>query len=77
MEAIVGADVDGRVAVFAALGEPVRLTLVDRLVTSDASPGELAPDVGLGSNLLAHHLRVLEEAGVIRRVRSVGDRRRS
>ena len=72
-----GADVDGRVAVFAALGEPVRLTLVDRLVTSDASPGELAPDVGLGSNLLAHHLRVLEEAGVIRRVRSEGDRRRS
>src|SRR5512132_2327841 len=77
MEANVDQNLDGRAAVFAALGEPVRLALVDRLVTGDASPGELAADVGLGSNLLAHHLRVLEDAGIIRRVRSEGDRRRS
>jgi ArsR family transcriptional regulator, arsenate/arsenite/antimonite-responsive transcriptional repressor / arsenate reductase (thioredoxin) len=82
MEADVGQELDGqnlvgRAAVFAALGEPVRLALVDRLVACDASPGELAADVGVGSNLLAHHLRVLEDAGVIRRVRSEGDRRRS
>jgi ArsR family transcriptional regulator, arsenate/arsenite/antimonite-responsive transcriptional repressor / arsenate reductase (thioredoxin) len=77
MEATVGEDVDGRAAIFAALGEPVRLTLVDRLVSGDASPGELAADLGLGSNLLAHHLRVLEEAGIIRRARSEGDKRRS
>jgi protein-tyrosine-phosphatase/DNA-binding transcriptional ArsR family regulator len=77
MEANVGPDLDGRAAVFAALGEPVRLALVDRLVAGDASPGELAADVGFGSNLLAHHLRVLEDAGIIRRVRSEGDRRRS
>jgi protein-tyrosine-phosphatase/DNA-binding transcriptional ArsR family regulator len=50
---------------------------VDLLGPGDASPGELAEAVGLGSNLLAHHLKVLEEAGVIRRVRSEGDRRRS
>ena len=72
-----GQNVDGRAAVFAALGEPVRLALVDRLVTGDASPGELAADLGLGSNLLAHHLGVLEGAGIIRRARSEGDRRRS
>ena len=72
-----GQDLDGRAAVFAALGEPVRLALVDRLVGGDASPSDLAADVGLGSNLLAHHLRVLENAGIIRRVRSEGDRRRS
>jgi ArsR family transcriptional regulator, arsenate/arsenite/antimonite-responsive transcriptional repressor / arsenate reductase (thioredoxin) len=77
MEASVGQSLHGRAAVFAALGEPVRLALVDRLVTGDASPGELAADVGLGSNLLAHHLGVLEDAGIIRRVRSEGDRRRS
>jgi DNA-binding transcriptional ArsR family regulator len=70
-------NLDGRAAVFAALGEPVRLALVDRLVAGDASPGELAADVGLGSNLLAHHLRVLEDAGIIRRVRSEADRRRA
>ena len=69
--------VERRAAVHAALGEPVRLAIVDRLGPGDASPGELAAAVGLGSNLLAHHLKVLEEAGVIRRVRSEGDRRRS
>ena len=77
MEANVAHNLDGRAAVFAALGEPVRLALVDRLVAGDASPGELAADVGLGSNLLAHHLRVLEDAGIIRRVRSEADRRRT
>jgi protein-tyrosine-phosphatase len=66
-----------RAAIFAALGEPVRLALVDRLVLGDLSPGQLATELGLGTNLLAHHLRVLEDAKVIRRVRSEGDRRRS
>lgn len=70
-------NVDTRAAVFAALGEPVRLALVDRLVLGDASPKDLATEFGLGSNLLAHHLHVLEEARVISRVRSEGDRRRS
>jgi protein-tyrosine-phosphatase len=66
-----------RAAVHAALGEPVRLALAERLITGDASPSDLAADLGLGTNLLAHHLRVLEHAGVIRRIRSEGDRRRS
>src|SRR6478735_9534822 len=69
--------VERRAAVHMALGEPVRLAIVDRLGPGDASPGELAEAVGLGSNLLAHHLKVLEEAGVVRRVRSEGDKRRS
>src|SRR5918999_4175409 len=64
-------------AVHAALGEPVRLALVDQLIAGDASPSDLAEALGLGTNLLAHHLKVLEAAGVIRRVRSEGDRRRS
>ena len=66
-----------RAAVHAALGEPVRLAIVDRLGPGDASPGELGEAVGVGSNLLAHHLKVLDEAGVIRRVRSEGDKRRN
>lgn len=70
-------DVDARARVLAALAEPVRMAMVDRLVLSDASPGELGQQIGLGSNLLAHHLRILEGAGIIRRVRSEGDRRRS
>lgn len=69
--------VQRRAAVHAALGEPVRLSIVDRLGPGDASPGELADAFGVGTNLLAFHLKVLEQAGVIRRVRSEGDRRRS
>jgi len=66
-----------RARMHAALGEPVRLTIVDQLALGDASPGELGAVVDLATNLLAHHLRVLEEAGLIRRVRSEGDKRRS
>ena len=70
-------DADNRAQILAALAESVRLAMVDRLVPGDASPSELAAHLRLGSNLLAHHLRVLEEAGVVRRLRSEGDRRRS
>ncbi len=66
-----------RARMHAALGEPVRLAIVDQLALGDASPGELAAVADLPTNLLAHHLKVLEGAGLIRRVRSEGDRRRS
>src|SRR5690348_2307636 len=66
-----------RARMYAAVGEPVRLRIVDHLVLGDASPGELGHLVGLPTNLLAHHLRVLDDAGLIRRVRSEGDRRRT
>src|SRR4051794_20099054 len=61
----------------AALGEPVRLAIVDHLALGDVSPGELGRVVKLQTNLLAHHLRVLVEAGLIRRIKSEGDGRRS
>jgi protein-tyrosine-phosphatase/DNA-binding HxlR family transcriptional regulator len=70
-------ELNRRARVHAALGEPVRLAIVDRLVPGDASPGELGAALGLATNLLAHHLGVLQDAGVIRRVRSEGDRRRT
>jgi protein-tyrosine-phosphatase len=60
----------------AALGDPVRLAIVDELVRSDRSPVELRRLTGAESNLLAHHLTVLEDAGVISRHRSSGDGRR-
>jgi ArsR family transcriptional regulator, arsenate/arsenite/antimonite-responsive transcriptional repressor / arsenate reductase (thioredoxin) len=67
----------GRVKVHAALGEPSRLAIVDRLMFGDMSPGELADLFGLPSNLLAHHLNVLGKAGLVERVRSEGDLRRA
>ncbi|MDQ1295690.1 MAG: hypothetical protein QG608_3575 [Actinomycetota bacterium] len=60
----------------AALGEPVRLAIIDRLVVEDASPGEFSNALGIPTNLLAHHLKVLSGAGLIRKERSEGDRRR-
>ena len=66
-----------RARVHAALAEPARLRIVDHLGLGDASPSELQALLGLPSNLLAHHLQVLERAGVVTRRRSESDRRRS
>ena len=70
-------DLARRAAVHAALADPARLQITDTLLAGDASPSELAALLGLPSNLLAHHLHVLEQAGVITRRRSEGDRRRT
>jgi protein-tyrosine-phosphatase len=66
-----------RAAVHAALADPARLTAIDTLVAGDASPSDLAAVLAMPSNLLAHHLRVLEQAGLVTRRRSDGDRRRA
>lgn len=66
-----------RARVHAALGEPARLAIVDRLTLGDASPTEVGRELGLPSNLLAHHLKLLEQVGVIERSRSEGDHRRT
>jgi protein-tyrosine-phosphatase len=66
-----------RAAAHAALGDPNRLALADAVGAGDASPSELARALGMSSNLLAHHLRVLESAGLVRRVPSEADGRRS
>jgi ArsR family transcriptional regulator, arsenate/arsenite/antimonite-responsive transcriptional repressor / arsenate reductase (thioredoxin) len=70
-------NVEMRARVHAALGDPARLAVVDELAVGDRSPSELGDLLGLPSNLLAHHLRLLEEAGVIERGRSEADRRRT
>jgi protein-tyrosine-phosphatase/DNA-binding transcriptional ArsR family regulator len=70
-------DLARRAAVHAALADPARLLITDTLLAGDASPSELAAMLGMPSNLLAHHLHVLEQAGIIARRRSEGDRRRT
>jgi protein-tyrosine-phosphatase len=65
-----------RAAIHAALADPHRLAIVDELTWSDRSPSALASAIGLGSNLLAHHLAILERAGVVERSTSAGDGRR-
>jgi len=72
----VDTDLVARAGAFAALGDPVRLAICDALTRSDRSPSELGHAVGVGSNLLAHHLDVLEKAGLVQRSSSHGDARR-
>ena len=69
-------DVAGRAQRHAALGDPVRLAIVDELAASDRAPVELQRLTNIPSNLLAHHLDVLEQVGLITRSRSSGDGRR-
>ena len=65
-----------RARIHAALGDVGRLRIVDTLGLGDASPSELATMLAMPSNLLAHHLKVLESAGVVTRRPSDGDARR-
>lgn len=65
-----------RAAVHRALGDPRRLRIVDALQLTDLTTGELATLTGLSTNLLAFHLKVLEDADVIARTTSEGDARR-
>ncbi|MFU8840567.1 MAG: helix-turn-helix domain-containing protein [Nitriliruptoraceae bacterium] len=65
-----------RAAVHRALGDTHRLAIVDALRLSDRPPSELARITGLGSNLVAFHLTVLEDADLVARTPSQGDARR-
>lgn len=69
-------EISERAARHAALGDPIRLAIVDLLAMSDRAPSELQRRVGVGSNLLAHHLDVLEHVGLVARFPSSGDGRR-
>jgi ArsR family transcriptional regulator, arsenate/arsenite/antimonite-responsive transcriptional repressor / arsenate reductase (thioredoxin) len=70
-------ELERRAILHAALADPARLRITDTLLAGDASPSELAAMLAMPSNLLAHHLHVLEQAGLITRRRSEGDRRRT
>ncbi len=65
-----------RAARHAALGDDRRLRIVDHLALTDATFADLQGVMKLPGNLLAHHLHVLEVAGLIHRHVSEGDRRR-
>lgn len=67
----------GRARLHAALSDTTRLAIVEALALGDATPSELRQFLGIPSNLLAHHLKVLETEGLVSRTRSEADRRRS
>ena len=69
-------DLAARARRHAALGEPARLAIVDELTVSDRAPIELREMLDIPGNLLAHHLDVLEQVGLLGRTKSSGDGRR-
>ncbi|MEU5948040.1 helix-turn-helix domain-containing protein [Micromonospora sp. NPDC047465] len=66
-----------RARIHAALGDPARLAIVDALTLGDASPGEIAHTLDMPTNLVAHHVKVLTDSGLVIKGRSEGDRRRT
>lgn len=69
-------DLAERANAHAALGDTRRLDIADHLALGDHTVAELAALTGMRGNLLAHHLDVLETAGLIERHTSEGDHRR-
>ena len=61
-------------AAFAALGDPVRRSLVARLALSDATVGELAEPFALTPQAISHHIGVLRRCGLVEQRRE-GTRR--
>jgi len=70
-------DLARRAAIFAALADQTRLRIVDLLTLGDLASSEIGSALDLRSNLIAHHLGVLESARIVTRTRSEFDRRRS
>ncbi len=66
-----------RARIHAALGDPARLAIVDALSLGDASPGGIAQDLQVPTNLVAHHVKVLADGGPLERTRSEADKRRT
>lgn len=57
------------VETFAALGDPVRQMIVERLTDGDATVNELAAMFPISLQAVSRHIKVLEAAGVVSRSR--------
>jgi DNA-binding transcriptional ArsR family regulator len=59
---------------FAALGDPTRLAILERLSLGDATVKELAEPFSVSLPAISRHLKVLERAGLISRGRAAQSR---
>jgi DNA-binding transcriptional ArsR family regulator len=55
---------------FAAMGDPTRLAILERLAEGEATVTELAEPFSMSMPAISRHLKVLETAGLIERGRS-------
>jgi DNA-binding transcriptional ArsR family regulator len=61
-------------AAFAALSEPMRRAIVERLATAPTTVGALARHLPVSRPAVSQHLKILKEAGLVD-VEAVGTRR--
>ncbi|RYZ04233.1 MAG: ArsR family transcriptional regulator [Myxococcales bacterium] len=61
--------VDALSATFSALADPTRRGILARLAKGEATVGELAQPFDISGPAISKHLKVLEEAGLVRRGR--------
>ena len=59
---------------FAALGDPTRIAILERLAEGDATVKELAEPFSVSLPAISRHLKVLERAGLITRGRAAQSR---
>lgn len=59
---------------FAALADPTRRAILARLSRGEASVGELAAPFSISQPAVSKHLKVLEQAGLIKRGRAAQSR---
>ncbi|MGL4310092.1 MAG: ArsR/SmtB family transcription factor [Paracoccaceae bacterium] len=60
--------------IFGALANPTRRAILDRLMAGEASVNDLAAPFALSQPTISSHLRVLEDAGLVRRGRRANAR---
>ena len=70
-------ELERRAAKHAALSDPARLRIIDLLTVGELAPSEIRDSLDMRSNLITHHLNVLESVGMLTRHRSEADKRRS
>ncbi len=58
-----------------ALGHPKRIAILDMLMQGVQCNCEIAAQLGLADNLISHHMRILEESGLVQSERDPQDRR--
>lgn len=54
-----------RSAIFSALGDPIRLRILDVLTDGERCVCTLQESIDIAPNLLSYHLRILREAGLV------------
>jgi ArsR family transcriptional regulator len=59
------ARLDASVSLLAAVADPIRWTVLQRLASKSSCVCDLQEQVPIAANLLSYHLKVLREAGLV------------